>query len=239
MNTNTTRYTFIFAFIVCVISAVMLSAISEGFRHKRELNEELDIKKNILKAVALKEPITPKMKAGDVLKVYDSKIEASVIDKQGNIVEGKTPTQLKEKDSDLFALYTYREDGQVMAYAFPIIGQGLWSTLHGYLAIERDATTIRGITFYKHGETPGLGGEIEKEWFQKNFKGKTIYSIKERRLTPTVVVKGMAADQFSGEALQYRVDGITAATITGNGVTELLNHWIGVYNSYLEKVRKG
>ncbi len=239
MNTNDTQYTFVFAFIICVTSAVMLSSISEGFRHQRELNEELDVKKNILKAVVLKEPITPKMKAGDVLEIYNSKIEELVVDKEGDVVVGQTPQQLKGKDNDLFVLYTYREDGQVMAYAFPITGQGLWSALYGYLALEADATTIRGITFYKHGETPGLGGEIEKEWFQNNFKGKTIYSVKEHRLTPTVVVKGKAADQLSGEALSYHVDGITAATITGNGVTELLNYWITVYNHYLERIRKG
>lgn len=238
MNTNSTRYTFIFAIIVCVVSAVMLSALSEGFRSKRELNEELEVKKNILKAVVLKAPITPKMKAADVLKVYESKIEELVIDEQGNVAEGKTPQQLTGKDTQLHPFYLYKEDGQVVAYAFPIIGQGLWSTLYGYLAVEADATTIRGITFYKHGETPGLGGEIEKEWFQNNFKGKTIYSVKEQRLTPTVVVKGRAAGQLSGEALNYHVDGITAATITGNGVTALLDHWIMVYNNYLKKIRK-
>ena len=238
MNISSTRYTFIFAIIVCVVSGVLLSAVSEGLRAQRELNEELDVKKNILKAVVLKEPLAPKMKATEVLKVYESKIEELVMDARGNIVEGKTPKQLTGKDKDLFPLYIYKEDGQVIAYAFPIVGQGLWSTLYGYLAVESDATTIRGVTFYKHGETPGLGGEIEKEWFQNNFKGKTIYSVKDRKLTPTVVVKGKAADIVKGDALSYHVDGITAATITGNGVTDMMARWVKVYDAYLSKVRK-
>lgn len=238
MNTSSTRYTFIFAIIVCVVSAVMLATFSEGLRTQKELNEELDVKRNILKAVVLKDPIAPKMKGPEVLKVYESKIEELVVDAQGNIVDGKTPKQLTEKNKDLFPLYIYKEDGQVMAYAFPIIGQGLWSTLYGYLAVESDATTIRGVTFYKHGETPGLGGEIEKEWFQKNFKGKTIYSVKEHKLTPTVVVKGKAADIVKGDALSYHVDGITAATLTGNGVTDMMARWVKVYDAYLSKVRK-
>lgn len=238
MNISSTRYTFIFAVIVCVISGILLSAVSEGLRTQRELNEELDVKKNILKAVALKDPITPKMKGPDVLKVYGSKIEELVVDAQGNVVDGKTPKQLKEKDKDLFPLYLYKEDGQLMAYAFPVVGQGLWSTLYGYLAVEADATTIRGITFYKHGETPGLGGEIEKEWFQNNFKGKTIYAVKEHRLTPIVVVKGKAADVVSAQELSYHVDGITAATLTGKGVTDLMARWIAVYDAYLSKLRK-
>lgn len=238
MNISGTRYTFIFAIIVCVVSAVMLATFSEGLREQKELNEALDVQKNILKAVVLKDPITPKMKGPEVLKVYESKIEELVMDAQGNIVEGKTPKQLTEKDKGLFPLYIYKEDGQVMAYAFPIIGQGLWSTLYGYLAVESDAMTIRGITFYKHGETPGLGGEIEKEWFQDNFKGKTIYSVKEHKLTPTVVVKGKAADVVSKDELSYHVDGITAATLTGKGVTELMARWVKVYDAYLSKVRK-
>ncbi|HBO97380.1 MAG TPA: NADH:ubiquinone reductase (Na(+)-transporting) subunit C [Candidatus Omnitrophica bacterium] len=238
MNTSSTRYTFIFAVIVCVVSAVMLSVFSEGLRPQKELNEELDVKKNILKAVALKEPLAPKMKGGDVLEVYDSKIEELVIDKEGHVVAGKTPKQLTGKDKDLYPLYIYKEDGRVMAYAFPIVGQGLWSTLYGYLAVEADATTIRGATFYKHGETPGLGGEIEKEWFQNNFKGKTIYSVKEHKLTPVVVVKGKAADVVSKDELSHHVDGITAATLTGKGVTELIDRWVRVYDAYLSKLRK-
>ena len=140
-----------------MVSGVLLSAVSEGLRKQRELNEELDVKKNILKAVALKDPISPRMKGPEVLKVYGSKIEELVVDARGDVIEGKTPEQLTEKDKNLFPLYIYKEDGQVMAYAFPVVGQGLWSTLYGYLAVEADATTIRGITFYKHGETPGLG----------------------------------------------------------------------------------
>mgnify|MGYP001579085309 CR=1 FL=1 len=116
MNISSTRYTFIFAIIVCVVSGVLLSAVSEGLRARRELNEELDVKKNILKAVALKDPISPKMKGPEVLKVYNGKIEEIVIDKEGNVVEGKTPKQLTEKDKDLFPLYLYKEDGQLMAY---------------------------------------------------------------------------------------------------------------------------
>jgi len=231
------RYTFGFAVVVCAVCGILLSVFSEGLRPQRELNEELDVKKNILKADVLKDPITPRMKAQEVLKVFESKIEELVVDDQGNVVDGKKPKQLTEKDSNLFPLYLYKEDGQLVAYAFPVFGQGLWSTVYGYLALEADATTIRGITFYKHGETPGLGGEIEKAWFQDNFKNKKIYSFEGQRLTPTVVAKGKVADIYSGDDLDSHVDGITAATLTGNGVTALMDHWIRVYDAYLSKIR--
>lgn len=238
VDTKSNSYTFIFAIIVCVVCGVMLSAFTEGLRKQQELNAELDVKKNILKAVVLKEPLSPQMSGKEILQVYEVKIEEAVIDEQGNIVEGKKPAQLTGKDKNLHALYLYKEEGKILAYAFPISGQGLWSTLYGYLALESDAVTVRGITFYKHGETPGLGGEIEKDWFQNNFKGKTIYALKENQLTPIIVVKGRAADQYKDEELKHRVDGITAATLTGVGVSELLDRWLKIYEPFFDKIRK-
>lgn len=237
MNSN--RYTFIFATIVCVISAALLSALTEGLRERQHVNEVLDIKKNILKAVVLQEPLPVKVKSKEVLDAYEAKITEAVVDDQGNMVEGKTPADIGEKETSLFPLYVYKEGDKVVGYAFPISGQGLWSTLYGYLSLEADATTIRGITFYKHGETPGLGGEIEKDWFLNNFKGKTIFSVVEQKLTPTIVVKGKVSDFYkdgSPEA-KYHVDGITAATLTSDGVTGLMARWIKTYEPFFSKIR--
>ncbi len=233
------RYTFIFAAIVCGVSSILLSAVSEGLKAKQMLNAELEVKKNILKAVQLKEPLHPKMKTEEITKIYETKIEELVIDAQGNVVDGKKPSDIKEEEKNIYPLYIYREGEEVLAYAFPVVGQGLWSTLYGYLALEKDVTTVRGITFYKHGETPGLGGEIEKDWFQNNFKGKTIWSVKNKELTPIKVVKGKAANLFKDEKVKYHVDGITAATLTCNGVTEMMDKWIRIYDAFFSKVRKG
>ena len=238
LDKNSQVYPFVFATIICVACGVMLSFFSEALRKTQELNLEIDVKKNILKAVALKDPIAPKTPAQDLLKIYSDKIQEFVIDEGGNVVEGRKPSDIKEKEKGVLPLYVYKEGDQVEAYAFPIIGQGLWSTLYGYMALESDATTVRGITFYKHGETPGLGGEIEKDWFQDNFKGKKIYSIEEKRLTPIAVVKGHAADLYKDEALDYHVDGITAATITGSGVTDMLDKTLKQYEPYFNKIRK-
>ncbi|HLF18934.1 MAG TPA: NADH:ubiquinone reductase (Na(+)-transporting) subunit C [Candidatus Omnitrophota bacterium] len=240
IDTKSNQYAFIFAIIVCVVCGVLLSAVSEGLRKRQEINVDLDIKKNILKAVVLEVPIPQKAKPQEVLEIYKTKIEEHVIDGQGNIIEGRKPADIKKGEKGVYPLYIYSEGGKVKSYAFPIVGQGLWSTLYGYLALEGDATTVRGITFYKHGETPGLGAEIEKAWFQDNFKGKTIYSIKKQELTPIAVVKGKAADvyQDNPEAAKYHVDGITAATITSSGVTEMMDRTLRAYEPYFSKVRK-
>ena len=236
MRGNT--YTFIFATIICVVCGVLLSAVSEGLRQQQELNVDLDVMKNILKAVVLREPIPPATKPQKVLEIYKEKIKEEVIDDKGSVVEGRKPGDIKPDEKNFLPLYIYKEGDEVLAYAYPIVGQGLWSTLYGYFALEADAITVRGITYYKHGETPGLGGEIESKWFQDNFKGKKIYSVKEKKLTPVQVVKGKAAQVVTGDALDSHVDGITAATLTGVGVNEMLNRTIEAYEPYFKKLRK-
>ncbi|HSV43454.1 MAG TPA: NADH:ubiquinone reductase (Na(+)-transporting) subunit C, partial [Candidatus Bathyarchaeia archaeon] len=123
-------------------------------------------------------------------------------------------------------------------YVFPVSGKGLWSTIYGYLALEPDGVTLKGISFYKHGETPGLGGEIEARWFQQNFQGKKIYDVTSQTLRPVRVAKGRAADHVRGRDLEFVVDGISGATMTGNGVTEMLDHGLRVYDPYFQKVRQ-
>lgn len=238
MKLSENQYVFLFSIIICLGCGILLSGVSEGLRKRQELNLDLDVKKNILKAVVLREPINPKTKAQEILDVYHHKIVELVVDAEGNIVEGKKPGDIAAGEKKLYPLYIYKEGEEVVSYAFPIVGQGLWSTLYGYLALEADLVTVRGLTFYKHGETPGLGGEIEKDWFQNNFKGKKIWSVKESTLTPIIVVKGRAKEIYTDERVEHAVDGITAATITGNGVTELLDRCLKYYEPYFSKLRK-
>ena len=237
MKKDSVAYTYIFALIVCVICSFLLSFVSEGLRDKKELNVALDMKKNILKAVQLKEPLEKGAEQDKILEIYKNKIQEMVLDQDGNVVEGKTPLEIEE-GSSLMALYEYVEDGDILAYAFPIIGKGLWSTLKGYLAIEPDGSTIRGITFYSHGETPGLGAEIEKEWFTSNFEGKKIWDVKQNELRPVSVVKGKVEDKYSGEEKDFYVDGISGATMTSKGVTAMIEKEVNQYETFFSKMRK-
>ena len=237
MDRQSNTYTFMFALAVCVVCSLALSLVSEGLRTKRELNVALDIKKNILKAVNLKNPLSAKAKTQEILNVYDATIEEVVIDVTGKVVEGKAPLDIQEGE-EFYPLYIYKEDGKIIAYCFPIIGKGLWSTLYGYFALEPDAITVRGITFYKHGETPGLGAEIEQDWFLNNYKGKKIWDIKNNQLNPIKVLKGKVADKISDAKAPFYVDGISGATITSKGVTEMVDTWLNIYEPYFKKIRK-
>lgn len=101
----------------------------------------------------------------------------------------------------------------------PIEGKGLWSTLYGYLSLESDLNTIRGITYYQHGETPGLGGEVENPRWKANFHGKKLFGADGR--VAFFVKKGLAGDD------PHAVDGISGATITSRGVTRMIEFWMG------------
>jgi len=237
VRVHSNTYTFIFALIVCMVCSFTLSLVSEGLREKKEFNVQLDIKKNILKAVGLRDPLPVKADNDTIFSIYNDKVQELVIDESGDIVEGKLPEDIQEGET-LYSLYIYKENEEVLAYAFPIVGKGLWSTLYGYFALEPDGITVRGITFYKHGETPGLGAEIEKDWFQNNFKGKKVWDIKESQLTPTVVIKGKVSDKYQGDQAQYYVDGISGATMTSKGVTEMLDRWLRAYEPFFAKIRK-
>jgi len=231
------RYTFMFAFAVCVTCSLALSIVSEGLKEKKAENVALDIKKNILKAMDLETPLSAKAQTKEVLDIYEAKIEEKVINGEGHVVEGRLPEDIQEAEA-LYPVYVYRERGQIMSYCFPVVGKGLWSTIYGYFALESDATTVRGVTFYKHGETPGLGAEIEKDWFQNNYKGKKIWDVKRNRLAPIKVVKGKVANVVPRTEVPFYVDGISGATMTSKGVTAMVDKWVNVYEPFFRKIRK-
>ncbi len=237
MSRQSNSYTFTFAIIICVVCAVALSLVSEGLRPKKEMNVALDIKKNILKAVVLKMPLDKKASAQRIMDVYKSSINEMVINSSGDVQEGKVPADIVEGE-DLYPVYIYKDGQRIISYAFPIQGKGLWSTLYGYLALESDAKLVRGITFYAHGETPGLGAEIDKDWFQNNFKGKSVWDEKNKKLFPISVVKGKVADFYSDHEANHYVDGISGATMTSRGVTALLDKELRKYEPYFAKIRK-
>lgn len=123
---------------------------------------------------------------------------------------------------------------EVDCLVLPIQGYGLWSTLRGYLAVRPDLTEVVGITYYEHGETAGLGGEVDNPRWKAQFPGKVIYADDG---TPklTVTKSGMVTDK------SYQVDGMAGATITTNGVDLMLEFWLGEagYGPYLKAQRGG
>jgi len=126
-------------------------------------------------------------------------------------------------------------EGKTDSIVLPVSGKGLWSTLYGYLALEGDANTVRGITFYKHGETPGLGGECENPEWTAKWVGKTILDDKGELVS--IKVKKGAIDATIANEKAHMVDGLSGSTITSNGITNFVKSDLTAFSGYLGNLR--
>ncbi len=120
---------------------------------------------------------------------------------------------------------------RIQQVVLPVYGKGLWGTLYGYLALKSDLETIQGITFYQHKETPGLGGEVDNPLWKSQWEGRKLYD--ENGEPASLVYKGPAP-----KTNKYAVDGLSGATITSRGVTNLIRYWVSEdgYQPFLEKL---
>ena len=134
------------------------------------------------------------------------------------------------------AALTTDATGKLESVVLPISGKGLWSTIYGYLALEGDLEHVRGVTFYKHGETPGLGGECENPVWCAQWKGKSILD-EQKKLVGIVVKKGKVDPVIAADKA-HKVDGLSGATITSNGITNFVKADLSAFESYLASLRK-
>ena len=221
-------YTIVFTTIVTVVLGLGFSVTADSLRDRQSINEQLDIKKNILSVLGFGQ--SNDWTNDKVQSLYEQNINEFIVDKTGSIISA-----VESSDLNKYTIYQSRENDKVTGYAIPIAGKGLWGTMYGYFAIEPDAETVKGITFYRHKETPGLGAEVDKEWFQNNFVGKKLIDT-NGSLVSVEVVKGYVSS--TDPKAMHKVDGISGATITGKGLTTFLKNDLQKYEPYLAKVRK-
>ena len=231
---------YIFILTITVFSSFFLSLASVGFKSKKDKNIEIDKKKNILSSIGID---ISDFDITDIDTYFKKNIDTLIINLDGDVqnsieinnlleVENKSTGETKFFYDGLEYLPFYLENKKNVII-MPVSGKGLWSSLFGYFAIDAsNYSTVKGITFYAHGETPGLGAEISKKWFQNNFVDKEIYD-SNSKFKSIIVVKGKA-DSNS----KYEVDGISGATITSNGVTTLIDRDLKRYEPYFIKNRK-
>jgi len=254
---NDTVYTFLFAGVVCLICSLLVSTSAVTLRSRQEANKLLDRQLKVLAVSGLMKE-GAKLSSGDVQALFAKSIEPRVVnldsgeyvpadevdpetfDQQkaakGPGSEPAPPNKAQVRRLPENALvYQVVQDGEVTELILPVEGKGLWSTLYGYLALDKDTTTIKGLTFYQHGETPGLGGEVDNPRWKALWPGRKAY---DEDWKPKIhVIKGPAGPP---EEAPYSVDGLSGATLTSNGVTNLLQFWLGDngFGPYLEKFRE-
>ncbi|NNL56211.1 MAG: NADH:ubiquinone reductase (Na(+)-transporting) subunit C, partial [Pseudomonadales bacterium] len=133
-------------------------------------------------------------------------------------------------------VYLVESNGSFEKVILPVHGYGLWSTLYGFIALESDLNTVAGLGFYDHAETPGLGGEVDNPRWKAQWPGKKVYKNGDVELG---LLKG-AVDPSAPNA-KYKVDGLSGATLTGRGVTNLIQFWLGEngFRPFLENFKRG
>jgi len=198
---------FLFAAATCLVCTISLTAASTGLKELQQKNIAMDRQKNILKSVGLIQENVGYTHE-EINKFYADNIKYIWVDSKGSII--KKDQKAKKK----LPIYIYMKNDRIESYILPIDSRGLWGRILGYLALKNDGSTIAGFTVYKHSETPGLGGEIEKRWFQKNFEGKKIVNRMGNFLSISIA-KGGVADTVPGDRRMNVVDGISGATLTG------------------------
>jgi Na+-transporting NADH:ubiquinone oxidoreductase subunit C len=245
-------YVLLFALGVCAVCSVLVAGAAVGLAEKQKTNRLLDRQRRILAVAGLMEEDQqwPPEKVRDT---FASQITPHVIElSTGAVVEDVDPltfdqrSEMRDPKSSEQAppnpagvarlpkralVYRKASTGSVI---LPVEGKGLWSTMYGFVALSPDLKRIEGLTFYEHGETPGLGGEVENPKWLERWEGRRPFDDKGKPVIE--VVKGPAG---SVEQTPTKVDGLSGATITGRGVTHLLRFWLGQqgYGRYLEQLK--
>ncbi|OPX55891.1 Na+-transporting NADH:ubiquinone oxidoreductase subunit C [Oceanospirillum multiglobuliferum] len=253
-SNDSIKKTLTVALLLCIVCSVIVSGAAVVFKKQQQANKDLDRKTNILAAAGLLQPgksvdelfaqIKPRvvdLNSGE----YASKLNVNTYDQ---LKAAKDPAMSKalsnsediagiKRRENFATVYLVEKDGKLDRIILPVRGYGLWSTLHGFLALEADANTVIGLGFYQHAETPGLGGEVDNPKWKALWPGKKVYA--DDSMTPAVeVVKG-SVDPSASDAV-FKVDGLSGATLTSRGVSHLVQYWMGQegFGPYLNKIRK-
>jgi Na+-transporting NADH:ubiquinone oxidoreductase subunit C len=231
-----------FATVICLVCSVLLAFVSTSLAPRQAQNKANDVKSKVLQVLGVsvtdekgKIVVSPQ----ELDQMFEARITGIVLDGEGNVAEGRTVESLTSQEINdrdkatglkaFYPFYTYKDpESGAKQYAIHVSGKGLWSTIKAFMALEADLSTIAGIVFYEHQETPGLGGEVEKPFFQDQFKGKKWTA--NGKVQTFRITKPGAADN------DHCVDGITAATMTCRGVEQFLNADYAVYHRYFEKL---
>ena len=244
MNTNSNSYVMAFTIGLCVTVSSVLAVLATELKETQLAAAEFDRQKNVMMAAGLIErgDLRPR---SELEALYEKRVKPIIVDtRDGSVAEGNSKEQVAAlndkaaeadpKDANAFRMIEtgLTEDGKLDAIILPVSGKGLWSTLYGYLALDADKNHVKGIQFYKHGETAGLGGEVENPKWTSMWKGKEILNDKGELVSITVK-KGKISASESDK--RHAVDGLAGATITSKGVGKFVLRDLRAFGTYLQK----
>ena len=232
MKTNSNSYTIIYSLIIVVIVAFLLAFVFQALKPMQDANVALDKKKQILNSLNIRDLNDAQADA----KYKEVIVADRVIDEKGKVLlPGTTGGEnagfkLESKDykEGKLALYICRVNGETK-YVVPVYGMGLWGPISGYIALNADKSTVYGVYFNHESETAGLGAEIKdnKAW-QEKFQGKKLFKNGDDKAIALSVEKKV-------EDPTTQVDAVTGATLTSNGVRDMLHEALGKYLVFINQ----
>ena len=243
-----------FAAIICVVCAIVISSSAVSLRDRQAINQALDMQRNVLTAAGLAAPdesltaediegrfATIRQVVINVATGEATDLDAATFDPRRREADTATSHAAPPNNAgirrvaDHALVYEVRSaDDTLELVVLPVHGLGLWSVLYGFIALDADLETIRGLTYYDHGETPGLGGEVDNPRWKRLWNGRKAFGPDG---TPAIAVtKGRAGPPADDP---FRVDGIAGATMTSRGVTNMLRFWLDEhgFGPYLDSLR--
>jgi Na+-transporting NADH:ubiquinone oxidoreductase subunit C len=259
IDINSTRYTVIFAAVVCVVCAALVSVTAVSLQPRQAANARLYMEKNVLVAAGLAQP-GQSLSRDEIEAIFkrdirarlvslatgelvpEDKLDARSYDQRAARNDPATSSAAPANSAGVRRLpeygvvYFIMQQDKVDQVVVPVEGLGMWGTIYGFLSLAPDANTVRGLTYYEHRETPGLGGEISNPAWLALWKGRKGYD--EQDKPAIAVIKGPAGPPTQDP---LHVDGLSGATITSNAVTHLMRFWLSNdgYGKFLQRFREG
>ena len=253
-SNDSTKKTLIVAFSLCIVCSVIVSTAAVLLKPVQEVNKTLDRKRNILAAAGMLDESrgVEEQFAQVTTRVVDLRtgkfsedVDAAKYNQRKAAKDPKTSEALSaEQDQAKVArrenyaiIYLVQdEQGKIDKIILPIHGYGLWSTLYGFIALEADGNTVAGLGFYEHGETPGLGGEVDNPRWKGVWPGKQVYRDGDVAIG---LIKGAVAPANTNA--DWEIDGLAGSTLTARGVTNLVQFWLGDngFKPFLNNLKTG
>ena len=227
------------------VVATVLSFAAIQLKPLQERNEAVAKQMDILKSVYKAENAENESNRAEyVQSQYEKYIDSTfVINAEGELVEDVDAFSVNMKkeiakptDERHLPVYRCKLDNGEMKYIIPVRGKGLWGPIWGYVSLHEDFNTIYGAVFDHKSETPGLGAEINQDWFQEDFQGKKLYDESGEFVSINVYKGGEGAAENAGDT-RHGVDGVSGGTITSNGVQAMIEDCLKPYTTYFNKKR--
>ena len=245
MNNDSPQKAMLVVFLVALSCSILVSGAAISLKPLQERNALVERTRNIIGLTGLA-PEGVSLSSDEVLEIA-AQLDTRVIDLEtGQFDDSKDPATFSARaarsdeaqsvaipsDLDIANLgrrathetvYLVWDGDELTRVIFPIVGQGMWSTLWGFVALESDLNTIAAATFYEQAETAGLGDQITRPSWLVNWAGREMFGdngMVRFRIAGGPVEPGSAAARFN-------VDGLTGATVTANAVTNLVSYWFG------------